>query len=188
MIKNLKIINTEPLNNKIRLVNNYDQFKEVFKVFMDEPFYEAWTNNDMEEEYNEIKNNGEIIGYYNNNDLSGILTLIDGARDSHPVKFSNPQEVIYVSDIAVKHEYRGRGYAKELVNYFMNFANNQDYYKYAYLRTNLEGSMSEGLFIHNGFTNMVDGNNEIITQVCSFPRTKDNLPETDIRKFLCKKL
>lgn len=87
MIKNLKIINTLPLNNKIRIVNNFVQFRDVFKVFMDEPFYEAWTNDDMEEEYNEIKNNGEIIGYYNNNDLSGILTLIDGARESHPVKF-----------------------------------------------------------------------------------------------------
>lgn len=58
MIKNLKIGNTASLNNKIKLVNNFDQFREVFKVFMDEPFYEAWTDSTIEEEYNEIKNNG----------------------------------------------------------------------------------------------------------------------------------
>ena len=188
MIKNLKVQNVTCLNGEIAIVNNFIDFQKVFKVFREEPFYEAWTLDGMKEEYDEIKENGEILGYYTDNDIAGILTLIDGAKNDHPVKFEKSNEVIYVSDIAVQKKYRGKGYAKELVNYFMNFVNNQDFYKEAYLRTNLEGSMSEGLFIPKGFSNMLDEKNEIITQICSFPRTRDDLEEIDVRKFLSKRL
>lgn len=188
MIQNLNIKNINCLTERIKLVDNFSDFEKVFKVFREEPFYENWTKEEMQEEYNEIKSNGEILGYYANNDIAGILTLISGAKESHPVKFTNPDEVIYISDIAVRKQYRGQGFAKELVNYFMNFVNNQEYYKEAYLRTNLQGSMSERLFIPKGFCDMIDENNKIITQMCSFPRTLDNLPEEDERKFLSKKL
>ena len=188
MIKNLKLDNIDCLHGTISVVNNFNEFQEVFKVFMSEPFYEAWTPELIEEEYEDIKSHGEILGYYTNFDIAGLLTLIDGAKESHPVKFENPERVIYISDVATKKEYRGRGYAKDLVNYFMHFANNQDFYQEAYLRTNLEGSMSEGLFIPYGFKNMVDENNQIITQECNFERVLPDLPTTDIRKFLVKKL
>ena len=188
MIKNLQLSNIDCLHGTISVVNNFKEFEEVFKVFMSEPFYEAWTKEEMEEEYDYIKSHGEILGYYTNFDIAGLLTLIDGAKDSHPVKFENPEKVIYISDIATKEQYRGKGYAKDLVNYFMHFATKQDYYDEAYLRTNLEGSMSEGLFIPYGFQNMLDENNQIITQTCDFARVKPELPETDIRKFLSKKL
>ena len=188
MIKNLQLCNIDCLHGTISVVNNFKDFQEVFKVFMSEPFFEAWTENDMKEEFEDIKSHGEILGYYTNFDIAGLLTLIDGAKESHPVKFENPEKVIYISDVATKKEYRGKGYAKDLVNYFMHFLDNQDYYDRAYLRTNLEGSMSEGLFIPYGFETIRDENNQIITQTCEFPRVKPELPETDVRKFLVKKL
>ena len=48
MINNLKI---NKVMNNVKIVKDYDEFKKVYCVFMEEPFYESWTNSDMEEEY-----------------------------------------------------------------------------------------------------------------------------------------
>ena len=183
MIKNLNI---NKVINNIKVVKNYDEFRSVYGVFMEEPFYEAWTEDEFKEEYNYLKDNGEVIGYYND-EICGLLNLIDGAKSDQPVSFPDNDKVLYISDIAMKRKYRGRGYAKSLVNFLMNYLERQDYYENVYLRTNLTGSMSEGLFIPKGFE-VMKNNGKIITQECSFKRTREDLPEIDIRKFLSKKI
>ena len=60
-------------------------------------------------------------------------------------------------------------------------------YEYIYLRTNLVGSMSEGLMIPYGFKNITDEEGNIIVEKCEFPRTID-ISSVDERKFLIKKL
>lgn len=183
MIKNLKI---NKIMNNIEIVKNYDEFKKVYSVFMQEPFYEAWTNEEMEKEYEYLKEKGEVLGYYNG-EICGLLNLINGAKSDQPVSFRDNDKVLYISDIAMRKEFRRRGYAKYLVNFLMEYLNNQDYYQDAYLRTNLNGSMSEGLFIPKGFE-VMKNEKGIITQECSFKRTRDDLEEVDIRKFLSKKI
>lgn len=188
MINNLSNINFSKINENLRIVKDFDDFKKVFGVFKTEPFYEDWSDEEMYEEFQSIKKNGEIIGYYKNNDIVGILDLIDGAEDKHPVKFIEPKNVLYISDIAVVKEARGKGYAKDLVRNLMLSLNNVlTQYDYAYLRTNLKGSMSERLFLPYGFETMRDENNQIIIQQVSFPRTID-IQDTDERKFLSKKI
>ena len=55
-----------------------------------------------------------------------------------------------------------------------------------YLRTNLYGSMSEGIAKSRGFE-IMKNNNEIITEEVSFKRTNPDISETDMRKFLVKR-
>ena len=96
-------------------------------------------------------------------------------------------KTIYLSDVAIKKKYRGRGYAKDLVSFFMNFFEKQDYYNEAYFRTNLNGSMSERIMIPYGFKPIVDENGNLITEDVSFDRTREDLDTVDKRKFLSKK-
>lgn len=176
------------MKKNIDIVNNYDDFKKVFDVFKGYPFFEDWKDNEIEEEFYYIKKNGEVFGiYYDKNTIMGILNLIYSARDYHPVTFSDPERVMYISDIAMLKEYRGNGFAKRLADFSIDYTNDLNRYDYMYLRTNLEGSMSEKIFTDRGFTVMKD-NGKIITQDVSFKRIGEELPSYDTRKFLVKKL
>ncbi len=118
----------------------------------------------------------------------GIVTLIYGAKASHPVKFDDPSKVIYISDLAVLHQYRGKGVGSELAKYALIKAYMKDNYNHMYLRTNLEGSMSENIFDKLGFEVMKDKDGNIITQDVQFPRCKEGVSDTDVRKFMLKRL
>ncbi len=187
MIKNLKVDNVDCLHGTIVTVKNFNDFKDVFSVFREEPFYEDWQDDSIREQFDYLKENGEVLGYYTDRNIVGIYSMVDGAIPTHPVKFIEPEKVIYLSDIAIKKKYRGKGYAKDLVNFFMNYFENQDYYNEAYFRTNLVGSMSERLMLPYGFKPILDKDGNIITEDVSFDRTNDNLETLDRRKFLSKK-
>jgi GNAT superfamily N-acetyltransferase len=187
MIKNLKVDNVDCLHGTIVTVKNFNDFKDVFSVFREEPFYEDWQDDSIREQFDYLKENGEVLGYYTDRNIVGIYSMIGGAIPTHPVKFIEPEKVIYLSDIAIKKKYRGKGYAKDLVNFFMNYFENQDYYNEAYFRTNLVGSMSERLMLPYGFKPILDKDGNIITEDVSFDRTNDNLETLDRRKFLSKK-
>ena len=110
------------MDNTIKNVNNYDDFEKVFKVFKSEPFYEDWTLDELHEEYEKLKNGGEIFGYYlDNSTIVGLITVLRGAKQTHPVTFSDPKKVMYISDIAVINEQRGKGYAKHLADFIINY-------------------------------------------------------------------
>ena len=187
MIKNLKVDNVDCLHGTIVTVKNFNDFKDVFSVFREEPFYEDWQDDSIREQFDYLKENGEVLGYYTDRNIVGIYSMVGGAIPTHPVKFIEPEKVIYLSDIAIKKKYRGKGYAKDLVNFFMNYFENQDYYNEAYFRTNLVGSMSERLMLPYGFKPILDKDGNIITEDVSFDRTNDNLETLDRRKFLFKK-
>lgn len=55
------------------------------------------------------------------------------------------------------------------------------------MRTNLEGFMSERIFLERGFIIIRDENNNIVTQDVSFERT-NGIIKQDTRKFLSKRL
>lgn len=173
--------------NEIKNVKNYKDFREVYGVFKKEPFYEDWTEEQFYEEYMEILKNGEIFGYYDNNRIVSLLNIIYGAQKKHPVTFENPDKVIYISDIATLVEYRNKGYGSTIAKYGIEYAKSLNNYDEMYLRTNVENSMSEPIFLANGFEVMKkDG--ELITQDVWFKRTRPDIPETDTRKFLSRRL
>ncbi len=172
---------------KIEVVNSYEEFKKVYELFRREPFYEAWTEEEFLEEFEFLKSEGEVFGCFDGGEIVGLSNLLFKAQSSHPVKFTNPESVMYISDIAVLEQYRGCGYAKALADYIIAYTEGLDKYEEMYLRTNLKGSMSEKIFTDRGFKVMTkDG--EIITQDVVFPRTVEGLSNSDTRKFLSKTL
>ena len=52
------------MENRIKDVKNYSDFRKVFEVFRDKPFYENWIDDEMLKEYEFLKQYGEIYGYY----------------------------------------------------------------------------------------------------------------------------
>ncbi len=172
---------------KIEIVNSYEDFRKVYELFQREPFYEAWTEEGFKEEFNFLKECGEIFGCYDGGEIVGLSNLLFEAQESQPVRFVDPTRVMYISDIAVLREFRGKGYAKALADFVIEYTAQRSKYDEMYLRTNLEGSMSEKIFLDRGFEVMYD-NGQIITQDVSFPRTRSDISEVDTRKFLSKKL
>lgn len=176
------------MSGRIKNMKNYDDFRKVFDIFKYYPFFEAWTEEEFREEFEYLKNMGEIFGYYlNTGEVVGLISMVYGAKDSHPVKFANPEKVMYLSDVAIIDKYRGNGYAKQLADFSIDYTKLLNYFDEMYLRTNLENSMSEGIFAQRGFEIMrKDG--QIITEDVSFARTNPDIPSVDTRKFLSLKL
>lgn len=188
LFKNDIVKGCDLMNNIIKNVDNYEEFKKVFSVFSGAPFFEKWTEDKLKYEYDYLKKDGEIYGYYlDNHEIIGLVSIVFGAIKNHPLIFKNPEKTIYLSDIAVIYSQRGNGYAKKLADFIINYVNKINYYDEIYMRTNLEGSMSEKIFLERGFNIIRDENNNIVTQDVSFERT-DGIIKQDTRKFLSKRL
>lgn len=176
------------MESRIKNLKNYEEFRKVFDIFKYYPFFEAWTEDEFYEEFLYLKQMGEIFGcYLDDNEIVGLVSLIYGAKSSHPVKFENPEKVMYISDIAVTDKYRGNGFAKKLADFAIQYTYLLNYYNEMYLRTNLENSMSEKIFVDRGFE-VIKNNGVIITEDVSFPRTNPAVNNIDTRKFLSLKL
>lgn len=175
------------MEGRIKNLKEYREFRKIFEIFKYYPFYEAWTEKEFKEEFEYLKEKGEIFGWYLDNDeIIGLISLIYGAKKNHPVSFDNPNKIMYLSDIAVLDKFRGQGVGGGLLDFAINYTNLLKYYEAMYLRTNLYGSMSEGIAKSRGFE-IIKNNNEIITEEVSFKRTNPDISETDMRKFLVKR-
>ena len=158
--------------------NDYNDFKKVFMVFEAEPFYEAWSEEDYEEEFLDFVNNGKMYGIYIDNEICGLITIKKRYLKWDELDI-DVEKSIYLSDIAVRKNSRNKGLGTKLMKYIIcEYGNEFD----IYMRTNLENSMSEGIAVKNGFA-IID--NKI--QTVSFKRTRDDIPNTDLRKYLIRK-
>jgi len=175
------------MNEEIKRVKDYLDFRKVYGIFKEHPFYEAWTEELFAEEYDNIIKTGDVFGCYVDNKIVSLLNIIYGAEETHPVKFDNPEKVIYISDIATLNSHRNKGYADKLTKFCIEYSKLLNYYNEIYLRTNLNGSMSEKMFIKNGFE-IMKKDDKIITQDVYFERTKKDMPLYDTRKFLSRSL
>lgn len=177
------------IEENIKELKEYSDFLKVFKVFMDEPFYEAWTEEEMLEEFKSYENNnGIIFGLYNEENIKGLITLVYKSIESHPVKFANSQDIVYLSDVATLKETRKKGVGTKLTIHALDYLRSLNKFKYIYTRTNVVGSYSIGIFKKQGFEVIRDEKGNIITQWISFPRVREDIPEQDERLFLIKKL
>ncbi len=170
----------------LKIYGSYNDFKNVFLEFRKKPYFEDWKDNDIEDEYNYLRKNGEIYVKEINGKVVGLVTLLNGVQKGQEI-FLPTNNVGYISDIAVLEEFRRRGYGTELMQFAVNeFVKNGN--DYAYFRTLKNGSMSESIGIKLGFKIMYRENGEMIIQECSFPRINNCIPEKEERKFLIKKL
>lgn len=172
----------------IKNLKTYGDFKKVFNIFEKAPFWEKWSEEEYYEEYCNFINNGEMYGYYDIDDIYGLITILYGMQKKCPITFEVPEKVIYLSDVAVLEDKRQLGIGNSLMKYLINNLEERNKYDQLYLRTNLVGSMIEGTALRNGFEIMRDTNNQIITQTVTFDRTRDDISKEDTRKFMIKTL
>ncbi len=163
---------------------SYEDFAKVFKVFTYAPFFEDWSSEMVLNAYNTFKvKDGYIFGYYFEDECVGILTLRPIIPGEHPVTYPSDVKVMYLSDIAVMPEYRGMGIGTQLFLHGLRHSKVLGY-DFIYLRTNEKGtSMSYHIAEKCGFKQIWD-----LCQEVEFPRTKTDIPTTDLRIFMDRKL
>ena len=65
------------MEGRIKNLKEYKEFRKIFEIFKYYPFYEAWEEQDFKDEFSYLKNNGEIFGWYlNNEEIIGLVSLI----------------------------------------------------------------------------------------------------------------
>lgn len=158
--------------------SDFEDFKKVFMVFEDEPFYEAWTEEIYAQEFEDFLEHGKMYGIYLDGVICGLITIKERYLKWEKLEI-DVEKAVYLSDIAVVKAARNHGYATLLMEYIVSeYGDDFD----IYMRTNLENSMSEGIALKNGFE-VIPG----LVQTVVFKRTRPDIPETDQRKYLIRK-
>lgn len=184
-----KLFNMKPIEKEngfvIKPITEFEDFSEIIDVFKEKPFSEQLTLKDKLEEFNGYLKNGLALGYYNSNgDIMGYAGLMHEVETEHENYFADEAGSLnpfYIYGLATLKEYRGHGVCTTLMEIIHNIAleNGIDF---IYLRTNLEGSMSEGLCRKLGYTDMCQ-NGEKVIQTVTFERGNGKV-ESDDRHFL----
>ena len=137
------------MEGKIKELNNLNDFKKVYRVFSGPPYYEKYTEEELQDIFEEYQEKGYIYGAYINEECVGLIALERGAKSDQPVKFQN-EDVMYLADIAVLNNYRRKGLGNQLMLYAVMQSKLLGYKK-LYMRTLKNGSMSYGIALRIGF-------------------------------------
>ena len=143
------------MKENIKELTKLDDFKRVYRVFSRAPYYEKYTQEELEEIFNEYQEGGYIYGAYNGDECVGLIALERGAKSNQPIKFETDEKVMYLADIAVLEDYRKRGLGNQLMIYGVMQSKVLGYDK-LYMRTLARGSMSYGIALKIGFTQIPD--------------------------------
>ena len=100
----------------IRKIENYEDFKNVYKVFSEKPYEEKYTEEDYREIFSHYRDDGMLYGTYLNEECIGLIALTYGVKKDQPVDFGE-ENIIYLSDVAVKGAYRKKGLGTMLMTY-----------------------------------------------------------------------
>lgn len=135
----------------IKELENLDDFKSVYKVFSGEPYNEKYTDEELEDIFEEYKENGYLYGVYAEEKCAGLVALEEGVKEDHPVKFYKEEKVMYLADIAVLDKYRRTGLGTQLMIYAQMQSKVLGFQR-LYMRTlEPERSMSYGIATKIGF-------------------------------------
>lgn len=105
----------EKKKGEIKEVKELKDFKDVYQVFSREPYNEKYTDEELQEIFEEYKEKGYIYGAYDEDTCLGLIALERGAKAEHPVQFNEEEKVMYLADIAVLDKYRRSGLGTELM-------------------------------------------------------------------------
>ncbi len=64
------------MNQNIKKIKLYKDFKKVIQVFKEPPFKEILTNKDILTEYKSYLTNGIAYGYYKENEIIGFIGIL----------------------------------------------------------------------------------------------------------------
>lgn len=137
------------MEKRIRELTNVEDFKKVYHVFSGPPYYEKYTEEELEEIFKEYQEKGYMYGAYRDDQCVGLIALERGAKSDQPVKYQD-EKVMYLADIAVLDAYRRKGIGSQLMLYGVMQSKALGY-RTLYLRTLEEGSMSYGIALKIGF-------------------------------------
>ena len=168
---------------EIRRGISLQDFCSVYKVFREEPFLEAWPEEEIKNEYDALlKKSAWMLGYFEKEKCIGIITLYPCIVGEHPVKFKNFGKVLYLSDVAVLQSYRRKGIGGLLFDEAIKLGKKAKF-EVIYMRTNAEVGVSKSIGIakERGFREMS------AIQRVTIKRT-DGKIKTDTRLFLKKHL
>ena len=167
----------------IRCIEDFNDYLEVFKIFEGFPFFEKWTEEEIRKEFDLNLTKGHIFGYYENDTCIGFISMREQIPNEHPVHYKDVFKVVYLSDLAVKPQYRRRGIASRLLDYAFEVAKSEGY-EYAYLRINSKTPMAYDLAKKYGFRQEYDSYEIVTREETSHKlRNKEN-----VRVFMTKKL
>lgn len=138
------------MNGKIKELTNIEDFKKVYMVFLGPPYNEKYTDEELEEIFNEYLENGYMYGAYLKDDCVGLIALERGAKKNQPVSFPEEEKIMYLADIAVLEERRRRGLGNQLMIYGVMQSKLLGYDR-LYMRTLEKGSMSCSIAKKIGF-------------------------------------
>lgn len=173
------------MNQNIKKIKLYKDFKKIIQVFKEPPFKEVLTNKDILTEYKSYLTNGIAYGYYKENEIIGFIGILKGIQENHPIENFNPNKVLYINGVAVINDYRKQGIGTKLLNYSLKEI---DLYKFVavYLRTNYKNSKLVNIALNSGFKKVTkDG--KIITEDVKFKRNTGEIT-SDKRMFMIKTL
>jgi len=137
------------MESKVREGVSLIDFKRVYRVFSGPPYNEKYTDEELQEIYDEYKEKGYIYGVYAGEVCAGIIALERGSKKDQPVSFQD-DETMYLADIAVLNRYRKTGLGTQLM-LFGVMQSKALGYKRIYMRTLENGSMSYGIARKIGF-------------------------------------
>lgn len=162
-------------------LEDIQEFKKVYRVFELPPYNEKYTDEELEEIFEEYKKTGEIYGAYTGKECIGLVVYKNGIEKSQPVSFDSKDKMSYLAEVAVLPEYRNTGLGTNLMLYAVLDAKIRGY-KNMYMRTIGAGSgksMSAGIAQKIGF-NIIPN----ITQMTQKERTVEGLDENINHIFL----
>lgn len=137
------------MDGRIKNLSKLEDFKKVYMVFSGAPYYEKYTEEELEEIFKEYKEKGYIYGAYNGENCIGLIALERGVKKGQPVEFQN-KKAMYLADVAVLEKYRKRGIGNQLMMYGVMQSKLLGY-DVLYMRTLEKGSMSCSIAKKIGF-------------------------------------
>ena len=82
------------MKGKIKNLNNLNDFKKVYRVFSDQPYNEKYTEEELENIFEEYNEKGYMYGAYIDKECVGLIALERGTKPNHPVEFQD-ENVMY---------------------------------------------------------------------------------------------
>ena len=137
------------MEGKIKNLDDLNDFKKVYRVFSGPPYNEKYTEEELENIFEEYNEKGYMYGAYVEEECVGLIALERGVESNQPVKFQD-ENVMYLADVAVLDNYRRKGLGNQLMLYAVMQSKLLGY-KRLYMRTLENGSMSYGIALRIGF-------------------------------------
>ena len=128
----------------------------MYKVFEQPPYSEKFSDEEILDEYKLLTSGGRVYGYYNQGICIGMVTYNKNLLYEHPIYYEQPEKVVYLSDVTVLKEFRGKGIGTTLMKYAIEKAKEEGY-EIMYMRTLQPGqSMSYGIALKLGFKKLAE--------------------------------